>query len=411
MSNSKKNDEIAVKLKVHLTCDDNDIQTSDITVTLAPLLITLYPEVISELTDMYGDILKFNHHNTNSNLSISSCEKISLITFYCQHISVGLPLKPIDIVDNSFSFHLDDLYERSGYEIEPNYLIRYPTIVFALHDVNMDVSMIKGDIEMSIILHKSVLSIVSPGKSTNLSYYRKFDLLSMEGESQIDPDAVIKISCSKISVEDKSDTFRKDRAKGFFPYIIPLASVKASQQFDDEFSEEDIKNNSMSSKTNNGDSFSHSLKTMKRKIRGADPQIEMLREIESCGNFVSVCIPNIATDITIREKDLLTNIFYHTRMLLKTKSNSAIEKQADDSAVYNSEIAVSVKCNQMSISIQHDFDQPANTEVNRKIYTQWIILDRLYVNCLLQNNFMKHFRFLSDDLTLYEGMCHIFLLK
>ncbi len=307
------------------------------------------------------------------------CEEKMHINVNCKYLGVEIPLSSINKYDSCISIELDDIFRRSGYVVEPINPFDCPIVNIAVNDIQIKVSrycigLEQEEIEISTELQNSVVSLMAPVSLDEISY-QKFDLLSLESETQINPDAVIKITFSKVFLDNKTEVFKKRRAKTLFPSVVSLASVKSSQQFDHENTQ--------------------SLKDMKRKLRGADPQIRMLQDTGSCESIIHISIPSVALDLTSDEKRILLDI------LSCFQKNGKSENNVHSSSNETRRMAFSINCNQLSISMHHDFDKPEIQ--NETIYSQLIVFDGLCFHCLLGGEELKHVRFLSHDVTLHEG--------
>ena len=406
-------DEHVIVLKYGLKPQCDHIEKTDVHVTFAPILITLQKEIFCRLSDSYSDVLQSNSNastadNSNSFSGTDSITKArnTELKFECKHISIVVPLPSIKIsqqADINMSKKLDNLFQRSGYITEPVNMHSCPTIILATNDVNINlrkkcIHYEQKELEISTTLQTSVVSIVSPTSSFDMKYW-KFDLLSIESETQIDPDAIIKIEYSKVSLENRNDAFKKKRAKKFFPLIVPIASVKSSQQFDHETTDGNFYESSLNSKAF-GDSFAQSLNGMKRMVRGVDPQIGMLREAGLCESNIVVSIPSIAMDLTTCEKESIHDLL---SQLPSNEEKEELDKTDADPVVASSNrIGLSFSCNQFSLSLHHNSEKTKSKPKNT-IYTQLIAFDGIRVHCLLDGNKLKHFRFICDDVTLHDG--------
>jgi hypothetical protein len=351
---------------------------------------------------------------SNSEVVISSSpnsinkKKNANLKLECKYIAIEVPLfdhiDPQD--DQDLSDRLNNLFRRSGYITQTMNSLSGPTLSLIMTDVDMSMSMQSigpeiREMEISIILQRSLVSMISPIHFDNLNCQR-FDLISIDSETQIDPDSTIKVEYSKILLDKKSDMFKKKRAKKYFPVIVPLASVKASQQFDNEDTVEDSQI-PKSANNANDTHFAQSLKNIKRSLRGADPQTGMLKEAGLCESNILVSIPSIALDLTTNEKDSLLYVLSRLPSKDENQANREMSVENSDGAnAHSSCIGLSFQCNQFSLSLHHDFDWLKEKEKG-PMYTQLFVWDGMRTHCLLDKNGLKHVRFVSEDVTLYEG--------
>ena len=408
----KPNYDHVVTLKICSIEHGTDKENAEIHIVLAPLLISIQQETIEKMTDTYKGLLKSGSKEINTQDAPSKPvstrkEKNTKLKFQCKYIAVEVPLFTDDGNDEHLLGSLNDLFGRSGYTSEAINSLVGPTIAFSTKEIDMDMlkhsigSELK-EVELSATLQKSVVSIISPIPSDKMNC-RRFDLISIDSETQIDPDAIIKIEYSNVLLDKKSDAFRRKRAKKYFPLIVPLASVKASQQFDNE--DMDANSQFMSSKNkSNENNFTQSLKGLKRSLRGTDPQIGMLKEASFCESNVLVSIPSIALDLTTVEKDALLVVLSRLTSESHAEVDDETNQEIHTNKVNNTSICIglSLQCNQFSLSIHHDLDCLKGQQKS-PIYTQLFVMDGLRVHLLLGVKGLKHVRFVCQDVTLYEG--------
>ncbi len=372
---------------------------------LAPFVVTANKEILDKISDSYNGLSGDDCRGSSTSVSdIRSNRKEHLnvskrlrFKLGCKYIAIEIPLsKSTDgSTDGNLSQSINHLFERSGYVVDVTNHLTGPTLSLAATDFDMNLYMYytgcqQQEIEITTSLHSSVASLITP-MPTNNSKCQRFDIISIDSETQIDPDALIKIEYSKMLLGDKSDAFKKKRAKNFFPYVVPLASVKASQQFDHE-------DESFTSKSTKKDgNFTNDMTSIKRNVRGADPQVRMLKEACSCENNVLISIPSIAMDLSINEKNLLLNVV--SELFSTDKEDTVRSEKVSNSSGAGSRLGLSFRCNQFTFSLHHHSDE----EQMNAIYTQLLIWDGLHLHCLLDKNELKHIRLISEDLTLYES--------
>lgn len=381
-----------------------DTKESDLHLTLNPILVTLRQEVILLFADSYKDLTKSDNRREESELSgndsnskpITSKEKKKL-RLECSSISVEIPLELGASQNDDVSTSLGNLFRRSGYIFEFQNPVVSPTLAFTATEIEINVltsniESVEGDVELQLVLEKSILSLIAlSDQSDGIKRCLKFDFLSIDSETQIDPDATVKIQYSnKPSLRSQPDAFKKQRAKSFFPSIVPLALVKASQQFNDD--------------DNRGVGNRNGLNGSKRNIRGADPQSRMLKESSSCEKNLLIQVPNIAIDLNIDEKEALLNLM---SMISSNNSNNTsrndpktTREKVENANETSNLIGVSFRCNQMIVSLHSN----SNNQIDKKggHYLQIVAFDGLHLYCLKNADGLRHIRFLTEDITLYE---------
>jgi len=389
---------------------------TEVHVSLSPVVFTYRQNAISKLSNCFKEILSDKHNNSDKNTSLDvtsdgsknegndfkTKSKIQL-NLDCQHIAFHLPLRQEDE-------SIDGLFRRCGYRFSNSYIIKSPTLSWMATALKTRMSQTshgvdQKEVHISTSFQTSIISVLAPLSAVDSTEGMRFDFISFENETMIDPNAINKIEYNSTHLENKSDAFKKKRAKKYFPLVVPLASVKASQQIDDE----DVNENLQPSFSNNGNSnFAQKLKGTKRNIRGSDPQVAMLQDAALCENNLCVHVPSIALDFTALEKEILINILSNS---VPRNSDEGKEENAAEAVeegveerpdVKNTLTGLSFRCDQITLSMHDNYELKscANSEVS--MYTLFFVCDGFRSHCMLDKNGLKQIRLLSDDITMYE---------
>ena len=218
----------------------------------------------------------------------------------------------------------------------------------------------------------------------------KFDIVALESEDKIDPDAVVKICYARTALSGRTEAYKKQRAKVQFPAVTPLASVKASQQCD--YTEQ------------KGQSDNHTkFDTRKAGLRkGSDPQVAMLKATAECEHRIEIHIPSLVFDLSASEKDRLAAILKSSSLSRKEFSNAHSKDQdSAEKLASSSSVNIVVHCDQCSFSIHQAND--TNPIIEDPTLCYILICDGFKSHFLVGSAGLENMRLLFHDITLYEG--------
>lgn len=407
-------------------------KATEIIVKMAPLQLFYKKSTVANMQTILelvalqtSSTSRTNAERESSDLT-DSIETSLHVNLKCDHITASLPL------DNEISgteflggrtkshVNIERFFGRSGYSVEYPDGLTGPCLTLVVLELSVDVTRTipsndtsKGkigyDADLCILCtgQKLLFSISAPiphhkespaSGPDSVDAYR-MDFLALESETQIDPDAIIKLEFTRTSIEGLSEGLKRKRAKKFFPVVTQLSFVKASQQHESE----DIDKTYQSYEE--GQNYdSANLKPKKNTIRGSDPQAVMLKQASSCGSYVSAHVPSIVADLSSCEiAGILTFITQLTNEFGEAeKKPHNIDHNIDRIGAPNT--GITFRCDQLSIALHDDENADKDSEGNdKKAYSQIFICDGIRTHCMLESYEIKNIRFILDDLTLYEG--------
>ena len=338
---------------------------------------------------------KLSKEDASSDSRDAASSQVIKCEVTCESVSVLVPLES----DDYDVMTMNQIFDRNGYKTANSFgELLEPAISLEANHLNLFYE--KGpmsneddteaeDLRVVASLRRSVVSFISPINSPIedidldlINPIRRLDIFAFESEEKIDPDALIRLDFVNSCTMERSDTENKRRARKYFPQVIPLASVKASQHADD-------------------DSFvSEPNKRRTKRVRGSDPQKAMLRSIETCEKIIHFHIPSVAIDLTILEKDALIKVIKSARF---SSSDSALDSNEDHekTEMNKSSICLNLSCDQFTVSIHQERSyrhKPENDHFNHML-----VCDGFKSHVFVSDSAVKHLRCLTNDMTLYEG--------
>lgn len=372
-----------------------------ISISVNPLQLTFRHLIISKIVKSLGGILGRGPSKDSSDVeSITNTPSSNInCSLTCGIFLVLVPLESEN--HGAPEASLDNIFERSGYKADSVQGLNAPTLSWEATQFSLRVTQAASqgeaeDLQITACFQRSVVSFILPMNDATTedefevefnNTVRRLDLLAFESEEKIDPDAVIKAEVVSSCLVNKNETDKKKRAKNYFPLVTPLASVKASQQYD---------GNDLGAHDAFG--VNASSKPGKKRPRGSDPQIAMLKSINDCEKIIRIHIPSVAVDLSILEIDSLL-------IVLQSVSIPATSSSIDD----NDEIdnlnpfCVNFQCDQCTISIhQEDNTSEASLGENQD-FNHMLVFDGFKSHFFVEKNILKHMRILADDVTLYES--------
>ena len=329
--------------------------------------------------------------------------------FNCTVICGGiLAIAPLYYTDDRQPLEetLQNIFQRSGYHIAPLANQLGPAITCEVSCLSIladgasfldECEKDQEEMQVKASVQSCVISFVCPlrvpeshNENSCDKSFCKFDIVALESEDKIDPDAVVKIRYARTALSGKTEAYKKQRAKVQFPAVTPLASVKASQQCD--YTEQ------------KGQSDNHSnFDTRKAGLRkGSDPQVAMLKAASECEKRIEIHIPSLLFDLSAPEKDGLAAILTSSSLSRKEFSNAHSKDQdSAEELAASSSVNIVVYCDQCSFSI-HQANQ-TNPMIEETTFCYILICDGFKSHFLVGNAGLEHMRVLFHDITLYEG--------
>jgi len=387
-----------VSLSIEVMHEDNGLSSHcTIQMALGPILLTLSKDFISRLLDDVSQIswqapgYKKKEQPIDQNMSSTTCH----VT--CEDMTILIPIEFADISNKSIDAASKDLFKRSGYDILQYDTLQYPTISLQLNDFATAWTQLLPKVQdveenedsvLSLSFQRAVVSCLLPNSKEKESVVfgkklscKRIDFVALESETRIDPDAAVRVEFISSALCQKSESFKKKRAKKNFPLVTPLASVKASQHHERESS--------------NGTRVNDTGCRLKQRLRGSDPQMMMIGELNDCDQIISAHVPTIAFDISVLEMDAIVK-YLSFKSPSETKSNAEYNSvnRNDQSSQFN----INFKCDQLSVTIH----QETKDDENDLYYSYTTIFDRLRSHVYLNKGEPSHIRMSLDDFTLFE---------
>lgn len=354
-------------------------QTRIIDLYVQPICITIWK---SEFMILFRELCMVMPHLAESHPDESSSRKPSMTLkttcrALCENIKLRVPVDDHTINECGNQKEIASIFARCGYRVSHDIKVFFfgldvndfeATLVFCSEDLY---SNDEEDFRVTISLKESV------GYFADDSL--RFDIFALESEAAIVPDAIVKFDFMKSRIDDKTENFRKERVKYFFPSVVSLKSVKSSQ--DQEIASE-RKNSSR----------------VKRAVRGSDPSKEMTKSASNCDSALILNIPSLVIDASTLESSILLK-------MMEFLSNETVYEMSDTLRHSNrsSETlrSISFNCDQMTLSLQNT--AYSESSVNTAFLSYMIVTDGMKIHSVLENNCMKHIRILFSDVSMYEG--------
>mmetsp|Transcript_8565 Transcript_8565/g.16159 ORF Transcript_8565/g.16159 Transcript_8565/m.16159 type:complete len:1623 (+) Transcript_8565:494-5362(+) len=378
---------------------------SDIRVALEPFTFFYRELALDKLARGVERIAKDSNSEARDSQvdTASSATDSVLLTcqFFCNYVLFIVPLS-INVEGKRFWIEKSPLlFERSGYNVSPCPMLDGPALMMEISNFGaryngeesyLDDSDDNQDgLRVALSFQSAIIALLSPlfmceNKSLQDNCNRKLDLIAIESEDTIDPNALVRIEFSQSSVKEPKYC-KQSRARYLFPVVQPLALVKASQQFDDR-----AECNETSSRSE------HKPAKSRQPLRGSDPQIAMMNDISNCESVLSVHIPSMALDLSTVEIDLILE------MLASCKFKSSTTHQKDDVSANQKQVSsqsFSLQCNQFSTSIHYICD---DLSFSTKNLNHLLIIDGFNCFCFQQQNTLRSLRTLCEEITLFEGV-------
>jgi hypothetical protein len=395
-----------ISLTVDTEIAGEDASHTNANVSIRPLQLVYLDSVMTKVAIGFaGIVTNSNYHEKSGSVGIGKTDEaasgpspqISTLNFraVCGGILAILPLQ-YNEDDRPSNDVLQMVFQRSGYDINAPANQLGPAITFEVSSLSIFVDRIgsldehfndQDEMEVNLSAKSCIVSFVcSMPESSHGKITRKFDIMAFESEDKIDPDAIVKMKFARTNLDSKTEAYKKRRVKFQFPTVTPLASVKASQQCDSQEQKE------------------HSeLDNHKKKLRGSDPQLAMLKDLADCERRIEVHIPSLLLDLSALEKDALSTILASSCISKKKESDAHSENEVKAIVASSSPpLNIVVKCDQCSFSIrQPDETNPSGSEDSNFRYI--LICDGFKSHFFLNNGQVKNMRLLFQDITLYEG--------
>ena len=397
-----------VSLTVDTELIGEDASRTNANVTILPLQVVYLDSVITRVAMGFAGIAtNLQCHGKSECANKVGSRPSPLVNFNCRVICGGilaiLPLHYDDDTRPSYEV-LEAVFRRSGYNIVPPANQLGPAIICEVSSLSIFFDRVgcldehvndQEDMQVNVSVHSCVVSFICPiPESHDESSYgestRKFDIMALESEDKIDPDATVKIRFCRTDLGGKAEPYKKRRAKVQFPMVTPLASVKASQQCD--YPEQ--KGQSEHENAPNDDK-------RKTRLRGSDPQLAMLKDLTDCETKIEIHVPSLLLDLSAQEKDALS-IIMTSGSFSKKQGCDTHSENVEEELVASSSLNIVVNCDQCSFSI-HQVDETNSIGGEDSNFCYILICDGFKSHFLLDNGHLKNMRLLFHDITLYEG--------
>ena len=356
-----------ITLNMKETSTENGTAKLNCDVSLLPIEISFRQRTLSNLSAFANSLKERNnamnehHHRTSSSRrskSKSSVEKpresssSKEITFCCLCPSIAFTLPLVREVST------DPLFERSR-EILNGHPVRgaYFGIIFDNNAIEFNEkgatssdspTSDSSDSGAKFSCHYMSFFASSPvGDRVAVdSVMRRTDILVGKGRLEVNP-------YTSISIEYKPSTpgtKERNHCKESFPIIPTISSFKARQEDDDEDNKID---RMLTSKLHDVDAHS------RKELRGTDPQLEMISEVEKCGSAVIVNIPILVADLTRTEMETLLLMLgavspddSASGKNNNNKTSTTTEKEPNDTS--SPGLCFGINIDQISLSLRED---------------------------------------------------------
>jgi autophagy-related protein 2 len=374
-------DSIALIVTINDTNDGEDecVTNRYIYASIQPMCITLWKSVILNIASDFQKIL-LTLENTKSpdNSRINELRIISkTYEIVCEHISVRLPTEH----ERRESISYNALFSRCGYNESQDILAAFLGIDISqfqltLVDLGADSNAQDEDLTLQVLFEEAVGYVAEKSQ--------RFDIFSLESETKIDSNAIVKIEWKKSKIQRKSEGFKKDRIKTIFPTVVLLSTVKSSQQEENENQPFETSPEECS-------------KGKKKPIRRSDPSKEMMRTASKTEGVLIIHIPSLSVDISKVERIILMKLLVF--MSESKGGGSSHLRDSPQKSQYT--VSLNIHCDQCSLTLHEDNVVESSSDSDRCSFM--IVADSFRFHSVFQDGDLMQVRALFSDLTLFEG--------
>ena len=376
-------DSITLVVRINDTYDaEDECVTRCIHASIQPICITLWKSVILNIASDLHQILQNSENSNSSDSNQIHNRRVASTTnqIVCEHVSVRAPIEHARRESNSYNA----IFSRCGYAESQDIQVAFLALDINMFELNLSncgncSNLEDEDFKLRIIFEEAVGYVADQSL--------RFDIFSLESETKIDSNAVVRIEWMHSNIQRKSERFKKDRTKTIFPNVVLLSTVKSSQREENE-NEEYLANPAEWNICR------------KKTIRGSDPSKEMMRTASKTESILTINIPLISVDISRVERNLIMKLVCF--MLERKNVQSYSSKDSPQNS--QSTVSVNVQCDQISISLHED--QMIESPLDPDGYSFMIVADSFRFHSAFENSKLMQVRALFSDLTLFEGEFH-----
>ncbi len=390
--------------------DHNQSVEIELMISVNPIHLICRQSILSKISSHLGVLSERNKPKESSNETLITDRSRPNIncTFLCDSLVVFMPIESGRDTDEE---NLCKIFDRCGYVTNCSQEVNESTLSLEARQFSFKFAKIytesecgDEDSKIAISFERSVVSFMSPALNTTTddrcdenfhNPVQRLDLVTFEGEEKIDPDALIRAEIINSCLMHKNEIEKKKRARAYFPLVTPLASVKASQQYD---------SNDVEAKGSLPEM--QARKSGKKRLRGSDPQVAMLKNIHHCEKIFKFHIPSAAIDLAIPEIDGILNVFSN-RYVPRKSSNHNVEPsremEDEDSKEAENSFCFNFLCDQFTLSIHQKLDTSESHKTQH--INHMFVCDGFQSHIFVEKNALKHIRVLAEDMTLYESKC------
>jgi len=366
-------------------------------VIIQPVEVTYRNIALQRLKNLFETVTLKNEkknimaQSDSSNTSSNEKSKNIQVSFLCPELFLYIPLNPKNISTNK----LETMIYRAGHSITQAPCHEEPMLGMKIVSISIDHAMNKEEYEhnqtvASVTCEHCTWFVICPFteslEESRISSSKVFEICSFSSDSTFSSDSIIKISLNGSGRSSKKNNFSSNYPiKSCFPLAPPLSSVKARQE--------------------------ESSDTV---IRGPDPQVTMLQDAESCSSSISIEIPFISIDLSVREGKIISDMIGSLSNDLHSKDKETcyghqnntskdIRTEATKSIV-RCKTGVGISVEQISMSIHGD-QQVTQSEKFLEEFTFLLVGDSMKAHIVTGDKGLQNLRFLTQNITLYEGEC------
>ncbi|KAL7539277.1 hypothetical protein ACHAXR_010928, partial [Thalassiosira sp. AJA248-18] len=389
-----------ISMMAEFSKSDDEAQACRVDVVLQPLEIVYQERALLRLSDVIAKLPQQSESPTseegqgsksmNIHLSVSSSSILLMIP--CQLDSKQMPrdAKP------------NPIFRRHGYIDQGSGASKFSGLGLELGDVTIDLSRKESHVdtvqtsseESKAVMTCSHMILFIKGtelergrRSRKFASYisRRADLIAFTGDEDSQSDVTFSFS----AITPKNAHPQKPmKRKSAFPIVLPLSSTKTRQETDESDDEIDHLYDS-TFKSKSGSS----------RIQSSDPQFILSSEANEATRELVVNIPNIFFDITITERqqlsDLLSSLQSGDEDSECSNSKDQVGPSPDSAQIHGQNfLGLAVNLGQMSVVFHGSQPNDSNS------YS--IVIDKMQVHTLIGSSGVRNVRVLSHDVTLYE---------
>jgi hypothetical protein len=363
----------ALAIHVNKTRHTKSAGVTKVTISSAPIEVSYRHRTFANL-QAFSKIASSTRRSSTSNVASSTPEEEPQIEqelhYMCSCPSLTLAVPMLKEINS------DILFSRCG-EILSKQPITSGYFGILIEDVTIES---KSGSNMKFSCQEIITFASAPigGRPSISTKMQRMDLFVASGRLEVEP----YIPISLCYHTNESNECAK-AARDIFPLVPNISSFKARQEDDDDENIDIVLRSKLDGI--NADS-------RKDLLGPNDPQGAMLVEAETCESVISVSIPRLKGDLTIREVKALSQIFDAV-----TPPTTKHDKAILDDKPLSSSICVSLSISEFSFGLHGDSDKNG-------IECSFLApMDKVVLHAVVKETGLKHARFLCHNLAFYQG--------